>query len=77
MSHMPSKARARRGDVADGVDDSDRADSVGDNGVSADESQDDGDADEEAASHVCADATEYDRKKRTMMARIILTPGFV
>lgn len=61
---MPSEARARRGEDADGVDDGERVDAIGDNGVSADEggdedgnSQDNGVADEEAASQVCADAT--------------------
>jgi hypothetical protein len=71
MSHMPLEARARRGEDADGVDEGERVDAIGDNGVSADDSQDDGDADEEAASQVCADATECDRKKSTMMAGII------
>ena len=78
MSHMPSEARARRGEDADGVDDGERVDAIGDNGVSADDggdadgnSQDNDVTDEEAASQVCADATEYGRKKSTMMVGIL------
>jgi hypothetical protein len=75
---MPSEARARRGEDADGVDDGERVDAIGDNGVSTDDggdedgnSQDNGVADEEAASQVCADATECERKKSATMVGII------